>query len=480
VARSIATARPGSLRATLPQAAGSWLRDLLGSFDPAWLGFAVFWLALVVYVVSNPARQNIYDHFVWQADAYLHGRFAITWPVDSGPFQNGYFQDVFPLAGQPGYGLVPFPPLPALILLPFVALGGLGTDAALVAAAIGALNVALAWRLTLRLTDDRLVALLATAFYGFGTVAWYAAMLGSTWFLAPVVASAFLLFAITAALDGERRPTSGSRESEAGGPGGVRGALGRIIDGRQVAVALTFGTAALARLTTILGLPFFMLVGSGGSLWRRSASALVGAAIPVALLLAYNVASSGHLFQPGYDYLYQTEYVPHPGGLLVQLFPGLADISYHPGAWNAEDLRYLPQNLLIMLAWLPAVRPECGLSGLFSTTCPLVQPDPLGMSLLLTSPAYLLALPALRDWRSRIVAGAALASVAIAIADLVHFSQGWVQFGYRFSNDFAPFLLVLVTLGLARVGLRWWSVGLIALSIVINAWGVFWGVALHW
>ena len=29
----------------------------------------------------------------------------------------------------------------------------------------------------------------------------------------------------------------------------------------------------------------------------------------------------------------------------------------------------------------------------------------------------------------------------------MHFSQGWVQFGYRFSNDFAPFAMILVTLG---------------------------------
>ena len=34
----------------------------------------------------------------------------------------------------------------------------------------------------------------------------------------------------------------------------------------------------------------------------------------------------------------------------------------------------------------------------------------------------------------------------------MHFSQGWVQFGYRFSNDFAPFALVLVTLAIAWLG----------------------------
>ena len=33
----------------------------------------------------------------------------------------------------------------------------------------------------------------------------------------------------------------------------------------------------------------------------------------------------------------------------------------------------------------------------------------------------------------------------------MHFSQGWVQFGYRFANDFAPWALLLVALGLERV-----------------------------
>ena len=64
------------------------------------------------------------------------------------------------------------------------------------------------------------------------------------------------------------------------------------------------------------------------------------------------------------------------------------------------------------------------------------------MSVLLTSPAYLLAIPVLRRYgRSRLVTGAVLAVGFIALVNLMHFSQGWVQFGYRFSNDAAPFAL---------------------------------------
>ena len=60
------------------------------------------------------------------------------------------------------------------------------------------------------------------------------------------------------------------------------------------------------------------------------------------------------------------------------------------------------------------------------------------------------------------------------IVDLMHFSQGWVQFGYRFRNDYAP-LLLLVALALGAGGrLRRIGYGLIALSIAMVAWGVTW------
>jgi DNA mismatch repair protein MutH len=55
-----------------------------------------------------------------------------------------------------------------------------------------------------------------------------------------------------------------------------------------------------------------------------------------------------------------------------------------------------------------------------------------------------------------------------------------VQFGYRFSNDFAPFALVLVTLAIAWRGPRPLVVGLVVLSVLVNAWGVYWGVTLGW
>ncbi len=452
-------------------------RSALERVDPVWIGGVFVMAALAIYVWSNPERRNFYNHFVWQADAWLQGRVAIPYPVLE-PFRNDYFQDVLPLDDQPGFALIPFPPLPAIVLLPFVALFGLATDAALVAALFGAINVGLCWRMVLRLTEQRDAAVLATIFYGFGTVAWYAAMLGSTWFLAHVLSSTFLFLALSAALDAERRELLAGR---------VRLVLG-VVEPRQFLAGLFLGVAALARLPATFGAPFLVFAGGGGTLFRRAFSAGLGAIIPVALLLLYNLTVTGHFFHPAYEYLYETEYSPRPELI-------------HYGEWAIEDPRYVPQNAVIMLAWPPTTPalsadicadrshpdfrplPE-GLGLLFDPDCPLVRPDPLGMSLILSSPAYLLGIPGLlamwRGARRRWAAGVILAVGAIALLNLMHFSQGWVQFGYRFSNDFAPFAMVAVALGIARYGVRPATVALVAISVLVNAWGVYWGVALGW
>jgi hypothetical protein len=93
------------------------------------------------------------------------------------------------------------------------------------------------------------------------------------------------------------------------------------------------------------------------------------------------------------------------------------------------------------------------------------------------------------------VTGAALAVLLIGVVNLAHFSQGWVQFGYRFSNDFVPWALLLVAIGLDRIAIRasappsWpitsrlllvLAVGLVGLSVLVNFWGVVWGDTLGW
>jgi hypothetical protein len=511
------------------------------------VGCALGAIALGVYNVSHPDR--FYNHFEWPAQAFLEGQAAIRYPVEADATSpgNAFFQDVLPVSTT--RGLVPFPPLPAVVLMPFVWLWGLTANGQLIFAIVGALDVGIAWWMLGKLPIRMWVRLATTIFLGFGTVFWYAAQIGTTWYQAHVLAVGLALAAIGVAIGADRDAARSEDDLDdewlaehpeaalAAGAGGAatldvaspawraRSLAAVLPDSRQFLAGLLFGLACTSRLTVVFAAPFFVLVGGGGSWLRRGWSAALGAGIPIGLLVVYNVVSTGHVFHPGYQYLYELE-----AGFYTQL-------NYHLD-WQIEDLRYLPQNFGIMFlngpVWLPTQVPSAldlggplcidptAVRGLFNSDCPLVLPKDTGMSILLTSPAYLLALPAIR-WgfgRSRLVSGAALAVLIIAIVNLMHFSQGWVQFGYRFSLDFAPWAILLVAIGLERIAARsrtgaavdggtpagvvdagvatferaergigreagagalvTLAIVLVGVSVFVNLWGVVWGDVLGW
>jgi hypothetical protein len=476
-----------------------------------WLAIAAgLFLAIAALAIYTATRvDRYYDHFVWQAAAFLEGQAAIRYPVDGvvGVSGNAFFQDVLPVASSDGIarGLLPFPPLPALVLLPFVALWGLATDDQAIFTILAALDVAICWWTIGQLGVRPVVRAIATVFLAFGTVFWFTAQVTTTWYQAHIVAVGLALLAVGIAVGADRRASEedvaaegtvpdatgddgAPRSADAPAPAGLRTLLR--VDRRQFVAGLLFGLACTARLTVVFGAPFFALVGSGGDWRRRGWSAGLGAALPLLALVLYNVATTGHVFHPAYDYLYVLESNGYPS------------LGYHP-EWAVEDPRYIPQNLGIALLGLPDVLPVAlpdslavvpasvctepgAVRGLFDAACPLAVPRDTGMSVLLTSPAWLLAVPAIRAYgRSRLVTGAVLAIAVISVVNLMHFSQGWVQFGYRFSNDAAPFGLLLVAIGTERLARNHaralpLALALVVLSIAINLWGVIWSRLLGW
>ena len=439
------------------------------------VGIGLVVACFVLYSLSRPAWQVVYNHFVWQADAFLHGQASIPYPVAFTPTSpgNDFFNDVAPVVdaagNQTGRGMIPFPPLPAVLLLPFVAIWGMATDQAFLAVVLGALDVGLAFWLLGRVPIRPRLRAALTVFLGAGSVLWYASSLGTTWYLAHVVALGLTLVAVAIALDADDRWAALDRSAPR-----------PLLDWRQILAGFLLGLAVTSRLTVGFGVVFLVLVGGGGSWARRGAGAALGIAIPVGVLLAYNLAVSGTLFNPVYEALYRYEVWAYP------------DLNYH-SAWSLQDIRYIPQNLGIMLLGPPDVMPACD-AGVprevwSAAGCSWLVPRPVGMSLLVTSPAWLLAGSAAPLLRDRRVAGGLLATLVIAVVNLMHFSQGWVQFGYRFSLDFAPFLLLPVALGTERLlagrgrGAAWGGVlvaGLIVASVAVQAWGIAWARTLGW
>ncbi len=466
--------RPGRV-ASQPRAA----LVVIGGIGLAVAAFAVYRLTFV---------ERYYDHFVWQASAFLEGQAGIRYPVlnTAERFGNYFFQDVLPIgrAGGSDRALIPFPPVPAILLVPFVAAFGLRADDQLIFTVLAAVDVALCWWMIGRLAVSTVVRLGTTVLFAFGTVFWYTAQNTTTWYQAHIVAVGLTMLAVGLALGADG---AAAGRDDGPTPAARQGMRTAFVSG------LLVGLASTARLTAIFATPFFLIVGPRLGWRQRAASVLVGAAIPVVALIAYNVVSTGHVFHPAYDHLYQLE---------ARAYTGL---GYHP-EWAAEDPRYIPQNLAIMLLSGPRLfpdrfqdtlgtvdRPLCtspaAKRGLFDVDCPIALPRDTGMSVVLTTPALLLAIPAWFDRRRRrIVIASLLAILLVSLVNLMHFSQGWVQFGYRFSNDVVPFALVLVAIGFARLvdrpSPRRWvmplAMGLIVLSVAINAWGVLWGRFLGW
>ena len=409
---------------------------------------------MLVYLVSNPSRHNFYEHFTWQAAAWLEGQAGIRYPVcpaDGEPTFAGHglrvgrrratsrtttsILDVLPVTtadGAPtGRALIPFPPLPALVLVPFVALWGLTTDAQTLAASSAAWTCGWSGGCSAPSARAWPSARRRPVFFGLGTVFWYTSMLGTTWYFAHVVAVGLTVLAVAIALRADRRAVKEAvvaMDADPGLPGAGAGRTAASTGRRRPSVDVRFprrrvraerscgtgrgrssiaasssaglllGLACTARLTVVFGLPFLAFVGGGGTPLRRVLSAGLGAALPLLVLVAYNVATTGHIFHPAYEYLYQQEALGYP------------ELGYNP-AWSIEDLRYVPaepvpdaRRRARRHARLPRRRPAQPLQRDARSSFRKA----VGMSLLLASPAYLLAIPALlRIRRSRIVAGGA-------------------------------------------------------------------------
>ena len=135
--------------------------------------------------------------------------------------------------------------------------------------------------------------------------------------------------------------------------------------------------------------------------------------------------------------------------------------------WGLENYHYLAKNLGISLTSLPWLPPKGG-EAAFGAPFKINEH---GLALWFTTPLYVWLLwpkrfdgEPDRKWLYTILAGSAALAAAM---DLFYQNSGWRQFGYRFSNDFAILLFILLAIG-ARPMRRWFGVA--------AAWGLAWNV----
>jgi hypothetical protein len=319
--------------------------------------------------------------------------------------------------------------MPAVLLVPFVAVFGPEFNQQVASSIFGGVAVGLAWALLGRFELTTRARVLLTAVFGLGTVFWYVAETGSVWFIGHVVAVMFLLAAIILASD-RRWP---------------------------LVAGLLLGCAALARLPVGLAAPGLLALALGIG-WplrlperRRAAvrtTLLFGAglAVPMVALLAYNDLRWGTPFDLGYTRI--------PGVLEDPVF------SKH----GILALEHIPRHIhaIVLRGWNYVDDP------------PFFQPSWWGLSLFLTTPLYFwLVRGRIRDPRVlRSVVAAALVLVPI----VTHGNVGIAQFGYRFSLDVQPFLFIVLATGFAA-GMSRLALAAAVASIAINAYAV-WAISI--
>lgn len=420
---------------------GAALRVWLAAYRVEVVLFLVSFAVLASFSSQRFLRQSEAPHFVYQSKAWLEGR------LDLDPEVLPNLEDwacVREVAGKkvrcegrlrPGdRWYVSFPSFPAVVMLPFVALHGYQFNDTSFGVIVGALAVALFYSLLRFLakegetTRDRTENVGLALLLAFGTLFFYAAIRGEVWFSAEVMGVAFTCLYVRNAVRA-RRP---------------------------VLAGLFFSMATLTRTPLLFAGLFFVLealcpgpdrlaqLRALGSQWKPALRKLglfaLGAA-PLALLAAaYNVYRFGSPSEFGHAFLYNNR------------------VNVDIDRWGLFDLVYLSRNLEAAFLKLPSI-----------SWNPLrLGYDPHGLSLLLTLPLLVfLVVPRLRP---RLHWPLWLTVAVTALPGLFYQNTGYMQFGFRFSLDYTPYLLLLFAIG-------GWSLrnravlAVAAFGVLVNFWG---------
>ncbi len=404
------------------------------------------------------------NHFVYLADAFLHGQTEVTriphhqndWATyvelelkgkskeQHGERVKGFFtrrskkRDEFRLLSgeeiqiphrdrgeSKDHRFVSFPPGPAVAMMPLVLLTGYGTNDVIFTILFSAMNLGLIFLLLQWLSQNghskrsERENLWLSVLFGFGTAHLWCSVLGRVWFTALILGVTFNLLYIYFSI-GARKP---------------------LLAG--IALAAAFSTRASLLFAAVFFYMELFFPPRGARLPRKELlrSLLLFSLPPLLVglsLLYYNYVRFEDALEFGHSYL--------AGGTI----PRIRDFGmFHPA--------FLNRNLTAALTLLPRVIDHA----------PYIQISKHGLSIFLTTPALLLLL-----WpkeRSSLARRLGITAALIALPIAFYQNTGWEQFGFRFILDFLPYLILCLALGGVRLGRKFKA--LIIAGILVNALG---------
>lgn len=386
-----------------------------------WLVIFTLIIGLGIIYFFTSSGNTPFNHFVLLADAFLKGNFFIEgiypW-IEKAPLDENRF-------------FIVNPPMPAILLIPFVKLWGINFPQQIIAHLVG-IGVAIStFFLALKIKNDKVLAIWSALLVGLGSVVWFLASVGSVWYLGQITCALFLTLAIFEVI-GKKRP---------------------------IVLGFLLGATYLSRIHLVLTFPVFAFL-----LWKerkqnlplrgKKIMPLILFSIPILIFIGfdffYNFSRYGTIFNKGYFLI--------PG---TQNEPWFAKGIMHP-TYIIEDIKVAFLAMPKFISEFPYIRPSWG-----------------GMAIWLTTPAFIFSLWA--GVKKQIVK---LFWLCIAIVFTIvglHGGTGFAQFGYRFAVDFYPFLTFLTIQGVVnQKGPRLLHWLLLIWGVLVNLWGVLWINKFGW
>lgn len=406
---------------------------------------ALFVVALLVLFAFQSALQIKHlgvshaPHFLYQAQALLHGHFDISLSTRA--------TDVVAIHGK---DYLIYPLFPALLLAPFVAIWGLSASDIFFTAVCSALSLSVMYLLFEQVRVNGLTrrnwlenAVLAGLCY-FGSIALWLSLGGEVWFTAHIVA--FLMSLLALLLAFQRRYTWSVVAFAA-----AFFSRGTLLVGFPLLLYLAWEDAGRERLVPAFARSLLRRQPEWRAIpWRRLAGPLAATVVTAVLYLAHNALIFGSPLETGYT-LNISQHYP-------QITQGVFSI------------RYVPANIVLNFFSFPHIV----MQGPFDRHPALdMLNGGYGVSVFFTTPLFLLLF-----WRNRAFSwlrAALWITIALVVAQVLLFNAaGWYQFGARYLFEAYPFAFLLLALNDVKVDWRFIALGVLGIAFNVLGAAQFW------
>jgi hypothetical protein len=373
-------------------------------------------ISFVVYALIASRRGSITGvssapYFNYLADAFVHGQLPLRVLPEN-------LHDLVAFNGQ--YYLY-WPPFPGILLMPFIALFGVGFSDVFFTLVIGALNVSLVAYIFRLVDRQNLISIdaksrgILTGFFAFGTVQLFLSSLGIVWFTSQEIAFLCSILVFLAAIR-------------------LKGFPAFFFTGLALACAM------LTRSHLVfLGLwpAYYLFISYKQAGWRKLVAYFSVAILPLFVALCafglYNYLRFGNPLELGVSY-------QNLGTFFEPKFQKYGMFNIH----------YFLTDFYYNFVFYPF---------------PLSKETLFGGSLFLLSPLFIASfwsLPPSESRKSSLLLWFSLVAVAIPI--LLNIGTGWQTFGPRYTLDFTMPLLLLTAIG-CRKWPKWLMILLSVISI---------------